>query len=193
MEKTAGRTARGSRGERTSRGVAEPVSPEEISGWLTGRLPDSWFEQAPFVTVDNDEILIIGRLSAPDLSEMVDPAAKEAAESGRITRFREETRDERMTIAREGQHRFGRAISWGAQIGDTSHVFTNVSTPVMTRLRQSERTVLDTLVDSGVARSRSDALAWCVRLVGKNADEWLVNLRKAMESVATIRQQGPIT
>ena len=35
----------------------------------------------------------------------------------------------------------------------------------MTRLRMPERRVLDTLVDAGVARSRSHALAWCVRLV----------------------------
>ncbi|HEV3268023.1 MAG TPA: hypothetical protein VGZ68_06445 [Acidimicrobiales bacterium] len=169
------------------------TSPEEISGWLVGRLPEGWFEQDPTVTIDNDEILIIGRLSAPALGDEVDPVAKAAAEEGRITRFREETREERMTIAREGQHHFGRTISWGAQIGHTKQIFTNLSIPVMTRLRQPERTVLDTLVDSGVARSRSDALAWCVRLVATNTDEWLLNLRKAMESVETIRRQGPLS
>jgi hypothetical protein len=168
------------------------ISSEEISGWIIGRLPESWFEQAPTITIDHDEILIIGRLSAPDLGEEVDDVAKAAAEAGRITRFREETREERMTIAREGQHHFGRVISWGAEIGGTKQFFTNLSIPVMTRLRQSERTVLDTLVDSGVARSRSDALAWCVKLVATNADEWLLKLRKAMESVETIRQQGPL-
>jgi hypothetical protein len=168
------------------------ISSEEISGWIIGRLPESWFEQAPTMTVDHDEILIIGRLSAPDLGDEADSVAKAAAEAGRITRFREETREERMTIAREGQHHFGRVISWGAEIGATKHTFTNLSIPVMTRLRQSERTVLDTLVDSGVARSRSDALAWCVKLVATNADEWLLKLRKAMESVETIRQQGPL-
>jgi hypothetical protein len=169
------------------------TSPEEISGWLIGRLPEGWFEQAPTITVDNDEILIIGRLSAPELGDEVDPVAKAAAEAGRITRFREETREDRMTIAREGQHHFGRTVSWGAGIGDTKQIFTNLSIPVMTRLRQPERTVLDTLVDSGVARSRSDALAWCVRLVATNTDEWLLNLRKAMESVETVRRQGPLS
>jgi hypothetical protein len=168
------------------------TSSEEISGWIIGRLPESWFEQAPTMTVDHDEILIIGRLPAPDLGDEVDPVAIAAAEAGRITRFREETREERMTIAREGQHHFARAISWGAEVGGTKQIFTNLSTPVMTRLRQPERTVLDTLVDSGVARSRSDALAWCVRLVSTNADEWLLELRKAMESVETIRQQSPL-
>ncbi len=191
---SASRTTRSGRGERFSRSSSEPdtVSSEEVSGWLIGRLPDRWFEQAPTVTIDRDEILIIGRLPAPDLGDEADPVAKAAAEAGRITRFREETREERMAIAREGQQHFDRAISWGAEIGNTKHIFTNLSIPVMTRLRQSERTVLDTLVDSGVARSRSDALAWCVRLVGTNADEWLRKLRKAMESVETIRQQGPL-
>jgi len=192
--KSESQTKRSARGERPSRSSSAPemISSEEISGWIIGRLPESWFEQAPTITIDHDEILIIGRLSAPDLGEEVDDVAKAAAEAGRITRFREETREERMTIAREGQHHFGRVISWGAEIGGTKQFFTNLSIPVMTRLRQSERTVLDTLVDSGVARSRSDALAWCVKLVATNADEWLLKLRKAMESVETIRQQGPL-
>ncbi|HEV7959001.1 MAG TPA: hypothetical protein VGP11_06030 [Acidimicrobiales bacterium] len=193
IRKSAGRTTRGGRGERFSRSSSDPeVPPEELSGWIIGRLPEGWFEHSPTVTIDHDEILIVGRLVAPDLGGEVEPAAKSAAESGRITRFREETREERMTIAREGQQRFGRTISWGAEIGDTKEVFTNLSIPVMTRLRQSERTVLDTLVDSGVARSRSDALAWCVKLVGANADEWLLRLRKAMESVETVRREGPL-
>jgi hypothetical protein len=180
------------RATRSARNEQDAVSSDEISGWIIGRLPDSWFEQPPTVTIDRDEMVIIGRLPAPELGDQVDPGAKAAAEAGRITRFREETREERMTIAREGQQRFGRTISWGAEIGDTRYIFTNLSIPVMTRLRQSERTVLDTLVDSGVARSRSDALAWCVRLVGTNADEWLLKLRAAMESVETIRRQGPL-
>jgi hypothetical protein len=191
--KTTGRTPGSGRTERHSRSSREPalMTPEELSGWLIGRLPESWYELPPTITIDRDEILIMGRLSAPDLGDEVDPVAVAAAEAGRIYRFREETREERMTIAREGQHHFGRSVSWGAEVGDTKQIFTNLSVPVMTRLRQPERTVLDTLVDSGVARSRSDALAWCVRLVATNADEWLVKLRLAMESVETIRQQGP--
>jgi hypothetical protein len=189
--KSTSRTMRRVRRERSSSGP-EIISLEEVSGWFVGRLPGSWFENVPTITIDNDEILIIGRLPVPELSDDADLAAKAAAEAGRITRFREETREERMKIAREGQHQYGRVISWGAEIGDTKHIFTNMSIPVMTRLRQSERTVLDTLVDSGVARSRSDALAWCVKLVATNADEWLLKLRKAMESVETIRQQGPL-
>jgi hypothetical protein len=66
-----------------------------------------------------------------------------------------------------------------------------LSVPVMTRLRQRDRLVLDTLVDAGVARSRSDALAWCVRLVGKHSDDWLGQLREAMRTVEQVRDAGP--
>jgi len=61
----------------------------------------------------------------------------------------------------------------------------------MTRLRQPERAVLDTLVDAGVARSRSDALAWSVRVVGEHADTWLADLREKMAEVDKLRAQGP--
>jgi hypothetical protein len=162
-----------------------------LAAWLTGRLPEGWFEGAPEVTVDRDEILIVGRVSEPELPDGSDEVAQTAANGGRIRRFREETRDERMAIAREAEHLFWRTISWGAEIGSDRHIFTNLSVPVMTRLRQTERQVLDTLVDSGVARSRSDALAWCVKLVGANTDSWLRELREAMEKVEAVRQQGP--
>jgi hypothetical protein len=162
-----------------------------VVGWLAGRLPDGWFEAPPAVTIDRDEILIVGRVPGPEGSADVAGPARDAAEAGRITRFREETRDERMAIAREAEQRFGRHVAWGAEVGGTSHVFTNLSVPVMTRLRQPERRVLDTLVDSGVARSRSDALAWCVKLVARKSDEWLDELRTAMATVESVRQQGP--
>jgi hypothetical protein len=77
------------------------------------------------------------------------------------------------------------------RLGDTEALFTHVAAPVMTRLRQPERRVLDTLVDAGVARSRSDALAWSVRLVGQHADEWLGQLRDAMGEVDKLRGEGP--
>jgi len=172
-------------------------APGSIAGWFAGRLPDDWFEQPPTVSVDRDEILVVGRVAAP--AEPADEgggsdaagAAAAQAESGRITRFREQTREARMAIAREAQHRFGRKVAWGAEAGGSRQVFTSLSVPVMTRLRQGERQVLDTLVDSGVARSRSDALAWCVKLVGSNADRWLADLRDALESVHRVREQGP--
>jgi hypothetical protein len=97
----------------------------------------------------------------------------------------------RMRIADEAERRFGRKVSWGATCGDLRLTFTTLSTPAMTRLRMSERRVLDTLVDAGVARSRSHALAWCVRLVADKQDEWLADLRKALEGVEAVRREGP--
>jgi hypothetical protein len=79
------------------------------------------------------------------------------------------------------------------QVGGQRVMFTTFSVPVMTRLRQAERQVLDTLVDGGVARSRSDALAWCVRLVGANQDTWLADLRAALRQVEQVRAEGPDT
>jgi hypothetical protein len=170
---------------------SERISVDDVAAWLAGRLPDDWFEAPPAVTVDRDEILVLGRLRPPELPKDADEPTHAAAEIGRISRFREDTRDRRIAVAQEAEHRFGRTISWGAESGSTSAVFTNLSVPVMTRLRQPERRVLDTLVDSGVARSRSDALAWCVKLVSANTDEWLENLRSAMSAVESVRGQGP--
>lgn len=172
------------------RGPQDVPDAGDAAAWLIGRLPDGWFAGAPEVTIDRDEILIVGTL--PDVEgEFSDAAARAAAEAGRISRFREETREQRMDIARQAAHRYGREVSWGARIGDTGQLFTTVAAPVMTRLRQPERQVLDTLVDAGVARSRADALAWAVRLVGQNADVWLADLRAAMEEVARLRTLGP--
>jgi len=166
-------------------------SSEEIRGWLTGRLPAEWFDGAPEVTVDREEITIVGTLSVPDLADDASAAEKAAAVSGRISGFREDTRDHRIEIAREVEHRTRRKVAWGVSVGDERVLFTTLSVPVMTRLRQSERVVLDTLVDAGVARSRSEALAWCVKLVGRNTDEWLSKLRDAMTEVERVRTEGP--
>jgi hypothetical protein len=160
---------------------------DDAAAWLAGRLPDDWFVGEPTVTVDREEIIVTGELPAPDKS---DDAADALAE-GRISRFREQTRDERIKIANEAEARYGRKVAWGASLGQTRVLFTHLAVPVMTRLRQDERRVLDTLVDAGVARSRSDALAWCVTLVGEHTDEWLSNLRSAMSEVDKVRAEGP--
>src|SRR5829696_1251996 len=163
---------------------------DDAAGWFAGRLPDGWFSGPPEISVDRDEILVVGSLPPLEMAD-ADPSALAAAEAGRISRFREDTRDERIGIAREAEHRYGRKVAWGAQAGGTRQLFTTLSAPVMTRLRQPERQVLDTLVDAGVARSRSEALAWCVRLVGEHAEEWLGELREAMAAVDRLRAQGP--
>jgi hypothetical protein len=153
-------------------------------------LPDGWFTESPVVVVDREEITVVGALPALE-GEFDDDAARAAAESGRISRFREETRDERIEIARQAEHRYGRKVAWGAKLGSTEQLFTTLSVPVMTRLRQEERLILDTLVDAGVARSRSEALAWAVRLVGEHAEQWLTELRDAMSKVDDLRAKGP--
>ena len=153
--------------------------------WFAGRLPDTWFDGDPTVVVDREEITVIGKLPDADKDE------SEAHASGRVSRFREETRSERMNIADEAQDRYGRKVSWGVEVGGERILFTHIAVPVMTRLKQPERQVLDTLVDAGVARSRSDALAWSVKLVGEHTDEWLAQLRDAMSAVDDLRAEGP--
>jgi hypothetical protein len=169
----------------------EPAPAEDAAAWITGAVPDDWFAEPPEIVIDRDEILIMGRLTEPTLAEGASDADRSAAESGRIAGFRESTRDQRIGIARQAEHKYRRKVSWGTVCGGTRELFTNLSAPVMTRLRQPERQVLDTLVDAGVARSRSDALAWCVRLVGEHSQQWLSELRDAMGAVDELRRRGP--
>ncbi|MGH3676005.1 MAG: hypothetical protein ACRDU5_09775 [Mycobacterium sp.] len=170
---------------------AQQPDASDAAEWFAGRLPEDWFDGDPTVVVDREEITVIGRLPEPEGEQ------SEARASGRVSRFREETRPERMRIADEAQDTYGRKVSWGIEIGavgDDSFeriLFTHIAVPVMTRLKQPERQVLDTLVDAGVARSRSDALAWSVRLVGEHTEEWLAKLRDAMRNVDDLRSEGP--
>lgn len=163
----------------------------QVQGWFAGRLPDGWLTGPPEVSLDRDEIMVVGTLAEPDLGSDATPETRAAALASRIAGFREDTRGQRMRIADEAQHQFGRKVSWGAVCGDQRELFTTLSVPAMTRLRMPERRVLDTLVASGVARSRSHALAWCVRLVSERQDEWLKDLREAMTAVEQVRAEGP--
>jgi hypothetical protein len=156
----------------------------DAADWFAGRLPDAWFDGDPKVVVDREEITVIGKL--PESGD-----ESEAHAAGRASRFREETRSERMSIADEAQNRYGRKVSWGVEVGGEPILFTHIAVPVMTRLKQPERQVLATLVDAGVARSRSDALAWSVKLVGEHTEEWLAKLRDAMSAVDDVRAEGP--
>lgn len=160
----------------------------DAADWFAGRLPDTWFDGDPTVVVDREEITVIGKLADAEGSKKDE---SEARASGRVSRFREKTRSERMNIADEAQDRYGRKVSWGVEVGDERILFTHIAVPVMTRLKQPERQVLDTLVDAGVARSRSDALAWSVKLVGEHTEEWLAKLRDAMSAVDDLRAEGP--
>jgi hypothetical protein len=167
-------------------------SPREyLRGWFTGRLPAGWFTAPPSIEADREEITVVGTLPDPETEAGASEAERAAAAEGRMRRFREETRGRRVEIAREAEHRFRRKVSWGVSCGGQSEMFTTLSVPVMTRLRQPERRVLDTLVEGGVARSRSDALGWCVRLVGQHEDSWLAELRSALRRVEEVRSEGP--
>jgi hypothetical protein len=169
----------------------EPPPADDAAAWIAGALPDDWFTGRPEVTIDRDEIIIVGTLPAPTLEDGASDADRAAAEQGRVTTFRESTRDRRIQIAQQLEHRYRRKVAWGVVCGGTRELFTTHSAPVMTRLRQPERQVLDTLVDAGVARSRSEALAWSVRLVGQHTEAWLTELREAMGAVDELRRRGP--
>lgn len=167
------------------------MTQQTIQAWFAGRLPDGWFTEAAEVTNDRDEILVVGSVAEPDVGAGADDETRRIARQARIQRFREETREQRMRIADEAEGRFARKVSWGAKCGDDRILFTTLSTPVMTRLRMDDRGVLDTLVDAGVARSRSHALAWCVRLVGQHQGDWIDQLREALVTVERVRAEGP--
>lgn len=184
---------------------ADLPDPADATDWFAGRLPSDWFTGPATLEIDRDEIVVVGELPLP-ATETERPVAEDDAESaaaagpagvsqatrdGLIARFRESTRPARMQIAAEAQHRYARTVSWGVTVGGERIMFTHLAVPVMTRLRQPERKVLDTLVDAGVARSRSDALAWTVKLAGQHAESWLEELRDAMRKVDELRSEGP--
>ncbi|WP_067695129.1 hypothetical protein [Nocardia jejuensis] len=188
---------------------ADLPDPADAADWFAGRLPADWFTGPATLEIDRDEIVVLGELPLPATEpgesgeSGKDPAPADssppgapdgvsrATVEGLIARFRESTRPARMQIAQEAQGRYGRTVAWGVLVGGERIMFTHLAVPVMTRLRQPERKVLDTLVDAGVARSRSDALAWTVKLAGQHAEEWLEELRSAMRKVDDLRSEGP--
>jgi hypothetical protein len=187
-----GRGRRG--GGRRRSGGAPPFGPEQerlIAAWFAGRIPDGWFEGPVSIEVDPDELQVVGTLPPPQLPEGASEEEVRVAEQARISGYREESRGARMRIAEEAQPAFQRTVSWGAQCGGSRVLFTTAGVPVMTRLRLSDRRVLDTLIDAGVARSRSEALAWSVRLVAQHEADWIQELRDAMTSVEEVRSRGP--
>ena len=164
---------------------------DEVIGWFRGRIPADWFTEPVEVEADREEIVLTGTVSEPSVGDAESAEAKGAARMSRVRGFREDTSEHRMRISSEAEAKFGRKVSWATRCGDVEAMFTNASVPVMTRLRMPERAVLDTLIDAGVARSRSEALAWCVRLVGRHQSEWIDQLRDAMQRVEQVRSEGP--
>ncbi len=177
---------------------------QAVEAWFNARIPSTWFVGPVQTVVDAEEILVAGTLADPPATPATPatpgtPDAPAAAadllpdivRAAWIKRFREETRSGRMAVADEAQGLFGRRVSWAVDSGGARTTFTTVSVPVMTRLRQPERIALDTLVEAGVARSRSDALAWCVRLVGRHQSDWIRDLQEALVHVHKVRSEGP--
>jgi hypothetical protein len=179
---------RGHRG----RGRRQPAPPqtttEELSAWFAGSLPDDWFTDPVEVIFDRDEIVVTGSLAVPKVADGVDASL---AATSRIATFREETREHRISIAQRAEQEFERSVSWAVSCGEEHRSFTRASVPVMTRLHLEDRSVLDTLIDAGVARSRSEAMAWCVRLVSENEATWMDELRDAMTDLEALRNKGP--
>jgi len=172
--------------------TAQPTfTEEEIRGWFAGRLPADLYTGPQEITGDRDEILIVGSIADVELEKDASDAARATARSARIDRHRNETKQARIRVAEDAERLFARKVSWGARCGEVTEHFTTLGVPVMTRLRLGDRNVLDTLIDSGVARSRSEALAWCVRLVARHQGEWIDSLREALTGVEKARAQGP--
>ena len=169
----------------------------KIKNWFEARVPHDWyalehgFAEDVEVLVDREEIVVVGPLAAPDAGEDAQAAPADSARRAAVKKFRKDTRERRMEIAEEAQEIFGRHVAWGALVGSDRYLFTHLSVPAMTRMKITERQVLDTLVDAGVASSRSEALAWCVRYVGKKEEAWLDELGEAFKSVAAVRSKGP--
>jgi len=175
---------------RTDRPGAE-ASTSEITGWVSGALPPELYRGVPDIDVDRDEILVVGDVGPPAVPDGLDAEGTTAAERARISRFREETRDQRIGVARQAEARYGRPISWGATAGATTERFTTVRALVGTRLGLEHRRVLDRLVASGIAKHRGQALAWCVDLVQQNEEPWLTRLQAALKTLEDTAADAP--
>jgi hypothetical protein len=194
MTQASSDSGRGPQRGRRRSASPPPSGPEQerlIGAWFAGRVPGTWFAESPTIGIDSDEIQVVGQLAPPQLPDGAAEDEVRVAEQARISGFREETRNARIRIADEAQPAFRRVVSWGAQCGNSRVLFTTAGVPVMTRLRMDDRQALDTLIDAGVARSRSEALAWCVRLVAQHEAEWIRELREAMSAVEEVRNKGP--
>src|SRR5919202_7111380 len=85
------------RGRARGRAAEAPPSVDraEVAGWFAGRLPDDWFTGPVELLIDRDEITVVGTVPEPDAGD----GDASAAQAGRISRFREQTREQRMAIA----------------------------------------------------------------------------------------------
>lgn len=96
------------------------ASASEIAGWVSGTIPADLYAGPPTVTVDDDEILVVGPVAAPEVPAGLDADGVTEARRARVRAFREETRGARIGVAQQAEVRFARTISWGATAGGTS-------------------------------------------------------------------------
>jgi hypothetical protein len=148
---------------------------KRVADWFAERLPGGWSSGPARVDVDRDEILVLIPLPEGD----------------RPGEFRQRTRAERIALARSAEETFGRKVSWGTLADGARSVFTNIRTGVTAELALTERRVLDSLVAGGVASNRSDAVAWCIRLVGRHEADWLQDLDDAAASTRGVPAEQP--
>src|ERR1700730_12244910 len=95
----------------------DPLTDEEVSGGSPAPLPEGLYKSPPIISSDRDEILIVGEIDEPELAADATEGTRAAARSARIARFRGDTRDARVQVARDAERLFGRKVSWGARCG----------------------------------------------------------------------------
>ena len=113
---------------------AEPPATDDAVAWIGAAVPSDWFTGPPEVVIDRDEIVIVGTLPGPKAAGGATDAERAAAEQARIAEFRESSRDRRVRLGQQLEHRYRRKIAWGAVAGGTRQLFSTFSAPVMTRL-----------------------------------------------------------
>ena len=141
-------------GMRRGRGFGRPggwqqgdlPSADDAQKWFAGRLPDGWFDDA-------DSPSTARRSPSSATLTAVDAGTDAAEAEGRISRFRAETREQRIAIAQEARG----ALPAHSLVGRARR---RHHRPVHPPRRAghdpaapARAAVLDTLVDAGVARS----------------------------------------
>lgn len=147
-----------------------------LSAWFAERLPAEWLCGPAQIEVDREEAVVVLPLA-------------ERYDSGE---FRDATRGKRIQLAQQAEEAFGLKISWGTTKDGRRRLFTTVRTAVAVPLAMRERQILDGLVAAGVAADRTEAVAWCIRLVGHHESDWLRDLRDAVAAAPPGRRDRPV-
>ena len=167
------------------------VRRRSCAGWFSGRLPEDWFRARPRSRSTGRRSASSAGSPSPTSPRRVRRRTRRRPSPGRSSASARRPASSGSTSPARPSTASAARSPGASSAATARRCSPRCRVPVMTRLRQPERRVLDTLVDAGVARSRSEALAWCVRLVGQNADEWLAELRDALLHVERARAAGP--